>query len=120
MRDPTRGGVASSCNEIAQTSRVGIQLEEGAIPVRDEVRGACELLGLDPLYIANEGKLLAICAPEDAECLLAAMKRHPLGEGACVIGKVTSGNSGLVTMRTSLGAHRIVDMLANDPLPRIC
>ena len=120
MRDPTRGGVASSCNEIAQTSRVGIQLEEGAIPLRPEVKGACELLGLDPLYIANEGKLLAICAPEDADRLLEAMKRHPLGTGACLIGRVTSGNAGLVTMRTTFGATRIVDMLANDPLPRIC
>jgi hydrogenase expression/formation protein HypE len=120
MRDPTRGGVASSCNEIAQTSGVGIQLEEKAIPLRDEVRGACELLGLDPLYIANEGKLLAICAPEDAERLLDAMQRHPLGRCASRIGKVTSENSGLLTMRTALGATRIVDMLANDPLPRIC
>lgn len=120
MRDPTRGGVASSCNEIAQTSRVGIQLKEEAIPLREEVRGACELLGLDPLYIANEGKLLAISAPEDAERLLAAMQRHPLGRGASIIGKVTSENSGLLTMRTALGAIRIVDMLANDPLPRIC
>jgi hydrogenase expression/formation protein HypE len=120
MRDPTRGGVASSCNEIAQTSRVGIQLEEDAIPLRPEVKGACELLGLDPLYIANEGKLLTICSHEDADRLLDTMKRHPLGEGACLIGRVTSGNAGLVTMRTTLGATRIVDMLANDPLPRIC
>ncbi len=120
MRDPTRGGVASSCNEIAQTSGVGIQLEEKAIPLREEVRGACELLGLDPLYIANEGKLLAICAPEDAERLLAAMQRHPQGAGASRIGSITSANSGLLTMRTALGATRIVDMLANDPLPRIC
>ncbi len=120
MRDPTRGGVASSCNEIAQTSRVGIQLEERALPVRPEVRGACELLGLDPLYIANEGKLLAICASEDAEHLLAAMTRHPSGAGANIIGKVTGENPGLVTMRTALGSLRFVDMLANDPLPRIC
>lgn len=120
MRDPTRGGVASALNEIAQASNVGIQLEESAIPVRPEVRGACELLGLDPLYIANEGKLLVICAPEDAATLLAAMARHPLGDGASVVGKVTSANPGLLTMRTALGAVRIVDMLANDPLPRIC
>lgn len=120
MRDPTRGGVASASNEIAQTSRIGIQLEEQAIPVRQEVRGACELLGLDPLYIANEGKLLAISAPDDAEGLLAAMRQHPLGKDAGIIGKVTRENPGLVTMRTSLGATRIVDMLANDPLPRIC
>jgi hydrogenase expression/formation protein HypE len=120
MRDPTRGGVASSCNEIAQSSGVGIQLEELSIPVREEVRGACELLGLDPLYIANEGKLLAICAPEDAERILAAMQRNELGTGARIIGKVTQENAGLVTTRTGLGAVRIVDMLANDPLPRIC
>jgi hydrogenase expression/formation protein HypE len=120
MRDPTRGGVASSCNEIATTSNVGIQLDEAAIPVRPEVRGACELLGLDPLYIANEGKLLAICAPEDAELLLAAMQQHPLGAGAAIVGKVTHANPGLLTMSTSLGTVRIVDLLANDPLPRIC
>jgi hydrogenase expression/formation protein HypE len=120
MRDPTRGGVASSCNEIAQTSGVGIQLSENSIPVRDEVRGACELLGLDPLYIANEGKLLAICAPEDADRLLAAMHANELGANAKIIGKVTHENAGLVTIRTNLGALRIVDLLANDPLPRIC
>jgi hydrogenase expression/formation protein HypE len=120
MRDPTRGGVASSCNEIATTSGVGIQLDEAAIPVRPEVRGACELLGLDPLYIANEGKLLAICAPEDAELLLAAMRDQPLGTGAGIVGKVTRANPGLLTMYTSLGTVRIVDLLANDPLPRIC
>lgn len=120
MRDPTRGGVASTLNEIAQASKVGIQLEEEAIPVRREVRGACELLGLDPLYIANEGKLLAICAPEDAALLLEAMRQHPLGSDANIVGKVTAQNSGLLTMRTSLGSVRIVDMPANDPLPRIC
>jgi hydrogenase expression/formation protein HypE len=120
MRDPTRGGVASSCNEIAITSKVGIQLDEAAIPVRPEVRGACELLGLDPLYVANEGKLLAICAPEDADRLLAAMRNHPSGTGASIMGKVTRANPGLLTMVTSLGTIRIVDMLANDPLPRIC
>ena len=120
MRDPTRGGMASACNEIAQTSRVGIQLMEEAIPVRPEVRGACELLGIDPLYIANEGKLMAIVAPEDADAALAAMQKDPLGAGAAIVGKVTSENPGLVTLRTSLGTVRIVDMLANDPLPRIC
>jgi hydrogenase expression/formation protein HypE len=120
MRDPTRGGVASACNEIASTSRVGIQLEEAAIPVRPEVRGACELLGLDPLYIANEGKLLAICAHGDAERLLAAMRGHPQGAGARIVGKVTAANPGLLTMRTSLGSVRMIDLLANDPLPRIC
>jgi len=120
MRDPTRGGVASACNEIAATSKVGIQLDEAGIPVRQEVRGACELLGLDPLYIANEGKLLAICAPEDAGRLLAAMRKHPLGADASIVGKVTEANPGLMTLRTALGTVRIVDLLANDPLPRIC
>jgi hydrogenase expression/formation protein HypE len=120
MRDPTRGGVASACNEIAQTSGVGIQLYEEAIPVKPEVRGASELLGIDPLYIANEGKLLAIAGPETAEILLASMHQNQLGEGAAVIGQVTTENRGLVTLRTSLGTVRIVDMMANDPLPRIC
>jgi hydrogenase expression/formation protein HypE len=120
MRDPTRGGVASSMNEIAHSSNVGIQLVETMIPVRMEVRGACELLGLDPLYIANEGKLLAICAPGDAEELLAAMRQQPLGREAAIVGKVTAENPGMVTLRTSLATTRIVDMLANDPMPRIC
>jgi hydrogenase expression/formation protein HypE len=120
MRDPTRGGVASACNEISDAARVGIQLIEEAIPLRSEVRGACELLGIDPLYIANEGKLMAIVAPEDAEEVLRRMQRHPLGRGAAAVGKVTHENVGLVTLRTALGTVRIVDMLANDPLPRIC
>jgi len=120
MRDPTRGGVASALNEIAQASKVGIQLEEQAVPVRQEVRGACELLGLDPLYIANEGKLLVVCSSADADLALSAMQRHPQGEGSSAIGRVTRKNSGLVTIRTSLGAVRIVDMLSNDQLPRIC
>ena len=120
MRDPTRGGVAASTNEIAQTSRVGIQLFEEAIPVRAEVRGACELLGLDPLYIANEGKLLAIVSAEDAERLLSRMQSHPQGQAAAIVGRVTAENAGMVTIRTTLGATRIVDLPANDPLPRIC
>jgi hydrogenase expression/formation protein HypE len=120
MRDPTRGGVASTCNEIAQASKVGIRLEHAAIPVRPEVEGACELLGLDPLYIANEGKLIAMVAPEDAERLVGAMRAHPLGAGARVIGQATAENAGMVVLRTTLGTLRIVDLLANDPLPRIC
>jgi len=120
MRDPTRGGVSSTTNEIAQQSGVGIELEEQAIPIREEVRGACELLGLDPLYVANEGKLIAIVAPDVAEELLEAMRRHPLGVGSQIIGTVTRQNAGLVTMRTSFGTTRIVDMLAGDQLPRIC
>ncbi|HYA24485.1 MAG TPA: hydrogenase expression/formation protein HypE [Terriglobales bacterium] len=120
MRDPTRGGVSSTLNEIAQQSRVGIELEERAIPVREEVRGACELLGLDPLYVANEGKLIAIVAPAVADAALQAMKRHPLGVAAQIIGTVKRENPGLVTMRTPFGTTRIVDMLAGDQLPRIC
>jgi hydrogenase expression/formation protein HypE len=120
MRDPTRGGVSSTLNEIAQQSHVGIELEERTIPVREEVRGACELLGLDPLYVANEGKLIAIVAPEAASALLQAMRRHPLGAEAQIIGTVKETNPGLVTMRTPLGTTRIVDMLAGDQLPRIC
>jgi len=120
MRDPTRGGVSSTLNEIAQRSNVGIELEESTIPVREEVRGACELLGLDPLYVANEGKLIAIVAPEAADALLEAMRSHPLGSAAEIIGCVKKENAGLVTMRTALGTTRIVDMLAGDQLPRIC
>jgi len=120
MRDPTRGGVSSALNEIAERSRVGIELDERAIPIRDDVKGACEMLGLDPLYVANEGKLIAIVAPEGADALLEAMRRHPLGRQAQVIGTVNDKNPGLVTMRTGLGTTRIVDMLAGDQLPRIC
>jgi hydrogenase expression/formation protein HypE len=120
MRDPTRGGVSSTLNEIAQQSNVGIELEERSIPVREEVRGACELLGLDPLYVANEGKLIAIVASETAPGVLQAMRRHPLGAESQIIGTVRETNRGLVTMRTPLGTTRIVDMLAGDQLPRIC
>ena len=120
LRDPTRGGVSSSLNEIAAQSRVGILLEEEAIPVREEVRGACEMLGLDPLYVANEGKLLAIVDSAVADDLVAAMRKHPLGGDARRIGTVTERDAGWVTMRTLLGTTRIVDMLAGDQLPRIC
>jgi hydrogenase expression/formation protein HypE len=120
MRDPTRGGLSSALNEIAGQSRVGITVDERAILVREEVQGACELLGLDPLYVANEGKLIAIVAPEGAEEILAAMRAHPLGQRAQIIGEVTAANTAMVTMRTTLGTTRIVDMLAGDQLPRIC
>lgn len=120
MRDPTRGGVSSALNEIAQTSGVGIRLEERTIPIRSEVEGACEMLGLDPLYVANEGKLVAIVDPGAAESILGAMRNHPLGRGAQVIGTVVEDKRSLVTMRTRLGTTRIVDMLAGDQLPRIC
>jgi hydrogenase expression/formation protein HypE len=120
MRDPTRGGMSSSLNEIAAASKVSIELIEERIPIRDEVRGACEMFGLDPLYVANEGKLIAIVAPERVEDLLSAMRAHPLGREACMIGRVCEAHPGLVTMRTALGTHRIVDMLSGDQLPRIC
>ncbi|MGB2602800.1 MAG: hydrogenase expression/formation protein HypE [Candidatus Sulfotelmatobacter sp.] len=120
MRDPTRGGVSSTLNEIAQRSRVGIELEESSLPIHEQVRGACELLGLDPLYVANEGKLIAIVAPEAADALLQSMRHHPLGAEAQIVGTVKQENQGLVTMRTPLGTTRIVDMLSGDQLPRIC
>ena len=120
LRDPTRGGLASTANEIAARARVGIALDESAIPVREEVRGACELLGLDPLYVANEGKLVAVVAPEAADAVLEAMRRHPLGARSAIIGTVTESHTGLVTMKTPFGTSRIVDMLPGDQLPRIC
>lgn len=120
LRDPTRGGVSSTLNEIAAQAQVGIEIDERAIPMREEVKGACELLGLDPLYVANEGKLVAIVAPGAADRVLAAMRRHPLGEKTEIIGTVTAAHPRLVTMRTTVGPTRIVDMLAGDQLPRIC
>lgn len=120
MRDPTRGGLASALNEIADQSQVGIELEESAIPIREEVRGACEILGLDPLYVANEGKLIAIVAPEAEHAVLRAMRGHALGGEAQAIGTVRHQHPGLVTMRTVLGTTRVVDMLEGDQLPRIC
>lgn len=120
LRDPTRGGVSSTLNEIAEQSGVAIQLEEASIPVREEVRGACEMLGLDPLYVANEGKLIAIVAPEVAETVLEAMRDDPLGRSARAIGTVLASSSPIVTIRTALGTTRRVDMLAGDQLPRIC
>jgi hydrogenase expression/formation protein HypE len=120
LRDPTRGGLSSSLNEIAERSQVSVELQEGAIPIRDEVQGACEMLGLDPLYVANEGKLIAVVDPAVAEPVLEAMRRNPAGRNAQIIGKVSEGTPGLVTMRTKLGTSRIVDLLAADQLPRIC
>jgi len=120
LRDPTRGGVSSTLNEIAEQSHVGIQLEESVIPIREEVRGACEMLGLDPLYVANEGKLIAIVAPQAADAVLSAMRADPLGSNAQIIGTVVESASPIVTIRTELGTSRCVDMLAGDQLPRIC
>lgn len=120
MRDLTRGGLSSALNEIAATSKTGMELVERAIPVRESVRGACELFGLDPLYVANEGKLIAFVAPEWAEAALEILRSYAVSADARIIGKVTSQHPGRVTMRTSLGTERIVDMLAGDQLPRIC
>jgi hydrogenase expression/formation protein HypE len=120
LRDPTRGGLSSTLNEIAASSGVGMELEETSIPVREEVRGACEMLGLDPLYVANEGKLVAIVAPAFAEAALRALQNHPLGKDARIIGRVTSEHPRMVVMRTPFGTTRIVDMLTGDQLPRIC
>jgi hydrogenase expression/formation protein HypE len=120
LRDPTRGGVASALNEIAQKSKTGMVIHEGAIPMRSDVQGACEILGLDPLYVANEGKLIALVSSEDANAVLAAMRDHPLGKEAVVIGEVSGDHSGIVVMKTRIGGSRVVDMLSGEQLPRIC
>jgi hydrogenase expression/formation protein HypE len=120
LRDPTRGGVATTLNEIAQQSHVGIQLHEEAIPVADDVAGACEILGLDPLYIANEGKVLAILPQSEANETLAVMRRNPLGRKACQIGSVVDEEPGRVFLKTRIGGLRLIDMLRGEPLPRIC
>lgn len=120
LRDPTRGGLATTLNELAQQSRVGMRLDESAIPVRPQVAAACELLGLDPLYVANEGKLICICPAAEAEHLLAAMRAHPLGPEAAIIGTVTADENGFVEMQTRFGGSRVVDWLAGEQLPRIC
>jgi hydrogenase expression/formation protein HypE len=120
LRDPTRGGVATTLKEIAGQSGVTLQLEEDQLPVSPQVRGVCGILGLDPLYVANEGKLLVIVAPESAESLLARMQQHPQGQQAAIIGTVEAGEPGRVRMRTTVGGMRVVEMLAGEQLPRIC
>jgi hydrogenase expression/formation protein HypE len=120
LRDPTRGGIASVLNEIAETAKVGIRIRETALPIRNDVKGACEILGLDPLYVANEGKLLAFVAPTDAERALTAMRSHRLGQEAAIIGEVVADHSGVVVMTTRIGGNRVVDMLSGEQLPRIC
>jgi len=120
FRDPTRGGMTSALTEIAQTARVGIMLDEALIPISEEVKGACEILGLDPLYVANEGKLLAFVLPSEADRVLAAVRSHPLGKEAAIVGEVTSDHPGFVLMKTRIGGTRIVDMLSGEQLPRIC
>ena len=120
LRDPTRGGVATALNEIARSSSIGILLEEQAIPVPPEVNAACEILGLDPLYVANEGILIALVPKREADGVLAAMHAHPLGRNAAVIGKVIDRPPGVVMMKTRVGGTRIIDMLSGEQLPRIC
>jgi hydrogenase expression/formation protein HypE len=120
MRDPTRGGVSSALNELAAASQVGVRLDESAMPIRPEVHAACEILGLDPLYVANEGKLLAIVPAEESDHVLEVMQRHPLGKNSARIGEVVSEHPGMVLMRSVVGGERIVTLLAGEQLPRIC
>ena len=120
LRDPTRGGVASALNEIAQSSKTGIVIEEEKIPVQEDVKAACELLGFDPLYVANEGKILVFVVADDAEKVIDAMKQHPAGKNAAIIGKVTSDYQNKVRMKTILGSQRFVEMMSGEQLPRIC
>ena len=120
LRDPTRGGLAASLNEIARASRVGVALDERSIPVPDAVANACGLLGLDPLQVANEGKLVAIVGPDDVDRLVEAMRAHPLGAGAVVVGRCVDEHPGMVTARTGIGGTRVVDLPVGEQLPRIC
>ena len=120
LRDPTRGGVATSLNELAQQSGLGMIVDEEAMPIPDDVKGACELLGLDPLYIANEGKLLAFVSARDADAVLDAMRRHPLGERSVVVGEVVDRHHGTVVMKSKIGGTRVLDMLSGEQLARIC
>jgi hydrogenase expression/formation protein HypE len=120
MRDPTRGGVGTVCNELARAANVAVLLDESRLPVDPAVNGACDLLGIDPLYVANEGKLIAVVAPEESDAALVALRAHPLGAGAQRIGEIRDDPPGIVVLLTSFGGTRIVDMLVGDPLPRIC
>jgi hydrogenase expression/formation protein HypE len=120
MRDATRGGLATVLNEVAREAGLAVAIREEAVPVRDEVRGASEILGIDPLYVANEGKLVAVVAGADAERVLAVMRAHPLGERASIVGELRAEPPGMVFMHTAFGGSRVVDMLIGDPLPRIC
>ena len=120
LRDPTRGGAATTLNEIAKRAQVGMVLREQSIPVRETVKGACEVLGLDPLYVANEGKLLAIVSPEKAEAVLQQMRQHELGRDAAIIGGVVAGHPGMVLMKTEIGGTRVLDVMFGEQLPRIC
>jgi hydrogenase expression/formation protein HypE len=120
MRDPTRGGLSSALNELAEASRVGVELEESAVPLKPEVRSACEMLGLDPFYVACEGRLVAAVAAEDAATVLQAMRAHPLGRRAAIVGRVVADHPGLVTVRSLVGGERVLPLLSGEQLPRIC
>jgi hydrogenase expression/formation protein HypE len=120
LRDPTRGGIAATLNEIAEQSQVGIRIDEKNIPIHDEVLGACEMLGLDPLYLANEGKLVAVVDPQDARAVIDAIHMNRYGKDAAIIGEVIAEHPGRVVMKTALGTSRIIDMPVGEPLPRIC
>ena len=120
MRDPTRGGVSSALNELAAASGVGVVIDESSIPLRPEVRGACEMLGLDPIYVANEGKLIAVVPPADAGRVLDVMRAHPLGKNAALVGTVVADHPGMVILRSRVGGERVVTLLAGEQLPRIC
>lgn len=120
LRDPTRGGIASATNEIAAAANIGIKLFEDKIPIREEVKGACEILGLDPMYIANEGKILVFVPPDEADAVLKIMQQNPAGKSTAVIGEVCTDHKGMVTMETAIGSTRILDMISGEQLPRIC
>jgi hydrogenase expression/formation protein HypE len=120
MRDPTRGGLTATLNEWATAANVGVEIKEDAIPLREQVRGACEFLGLDPLYVANEGKVVIAVAPDAAQSALTALQQHPLGRDAAIVGCVTDEYPGRVTLQTTLGARRFLGMLVGEQLPRIC
>jgi hydrogenase expression/formation protein HypE len=120
LRDPTRGGTATTLNEIAKRAGVGMLLREQSIPVRESVKGACEVLGLDPLYVANEGKLVAVVAPDMAHAVLRQMQQHPLGQNAVIIGEVVAEHPGMVLMKTQIGGTRVLDVMFGEQLPRIC
>ncbi len=120
LRDPTRGGLGTVCNELAQATDLGVLLDEARLPIDPAVGAACDLLGIDPLYVANEGKLVAVVAPDEAAAAVAALRAHPLGEAAAAVGEIVADPAGIVVLLTSFGGTRIVDMLVGDPLPRIC
>jgi hydrogenase expression/formation protein HypE len=120
LRDLTRGGLTSALNEIAETARLQIDIEETAVPVREDVQGACEILGLDPLYVANEGRFVVFMPEPEADRALEILRGHAVCQGACRIGRVTAESAGLVTLRSRIGARRILDRLSGEQLPRIC